>query len=540
MLRLLSGAKSTRDAGLRRSRYWTRTFATRNFALWHNSPYEDRIWSLAYYRAFEVFLSEGEDDIRDRQTLLLNYCEGEFNVKDMENVIRRLEHRLPASSGVFDKYRRDACTLYSYPPFRFFGKPGNPDGDPNYTRLYDEAGIDEIEAEVYEFAKVLHRVAVRPQVIGDGDSSELQFNILTPGLFCYDPLPENPSLCSRIVYVTTDDEGETVLRSWDDTGVQDYLPGWKPKGDREDHDYGTPPFVLYNTKPGLSQRPQPGAEFDLLQEQMRANWVDFLSQSNAGLNGSPVRIAVNMYLKKNKVNMGLGRIVELNDIVSEKNAEFPFAPPSLEHFSPDDTHYMNLTEWGRGNMNRLLNQKGIPFSSLTENTTPQSGIARVVEREPLNVQRRKDRRAALRFSRELRHMIAKVWNENGPGPILPEDIEYGLSFRPEPVFTDPEAAYKLDYQRTFTDYTMALTDFASTWLVGWEGARDGKAIVKELQRNRELVDLLKVTPEPTPAEGVTEEEAVEEEVEEPTLPTNSDPNEKTKAPDVPEETQPED
>lgn len=479
-----------------RGKYYVASFVASVRDIWGASPWRNELGDLCLSSAIQCFLSDTDADVVSRQRTLVAYCAGEFDLADTENVIYRLLHRLPADADVLEKFLRDGATLYSYPARRWFGADPNV-SSPDWEELYSAANIPDVEAQAYELAKVHGSVVVRPFQV-DG---RVHMEVHTPDRSRWEASRAQTGGLSRLAYpVTRPGEGDrrTALRVWGPVDYRDYSTQDGKLLQVVPHNYGTVPAVLL--KLGRAQ-------FDLLDEQVRQNWALFLSQSNAGLNGSPIRMAVNMDLQNRGLSMGLGKVLELND-VADGSAGLGLAEPSLEFVSPESEAYRSITEWAEARSQSKLSRKGIPWSLLEPTTVPASGISRVVEREGLNIQRRKDADRMAHWASTLARVLHIVLQKDAEASVakkeapmwtnLPEP-DLVVRFGAEPVFQEPSQEYELDRKRTFEDGTMDLAEFARRHMTGYTGNVDPEEVLLFIRKNLDRVSTLKRSATPTPS-----------------------------------------
>lgn len=478
----MSNNTYTDRSGLYPQKYYCRAFATELAPMWRNTDYAGQIDNLCFYRGIEAFLEDGETDYEARKRLLRCYLLGEFSAKKDTALINRMYHNLPTSAHLFAKFRMDACVAYNVAPNR---KWNDGKGDEDFEEIYERYDLDAVEQRAYERAKFVKRVGLRPYLMDD----QLQFMMLMPSQFRVKVDPSNPQKVTEVAYMVAaladvEAHANAVITVWREDVYFDLDADGRVLGEPKPNPYGIIPFAFLSFTEPTAADPYGGGKFDLLEAQLESNRMRFLTKANVGFNGAPVKMAINMGLKTNQIDLGLGEVVDLNDV--KGGANMPQLPPGFDILT-SDPNYDSINQLRKDNDRETLRYEGIPDSQLSESGgNPPNGISRKLDRQELTDMRGKDRPYIQAFSRDLKTVIATVWNnDTASGVTLDPEAAYSLDLDDEPVYMEPKDDYELAWQQLEDGVTSAA--YFGRVYMGLEGAVTDEEALIELKRRRDLL-----------------------------------------------------
>lgn len=483
--------------------YYENAFVSTFHQIWDGTIYDNAtdLTDLAFYRALTCFLGNNRIDMYDRRQLLYFYLAhgGEFNAQDGDSLLNQYRGKLPIDDNVH-YILQNICTLYNQAPRRDFGK-----AEDKMQEIYDKATIDSQMRYLQQIAEVVKVLAVSI-VIKDND---YRLIYLTPDKFRIETDPNNSFKVTKFTYTDWDTARAVIVyNEW--TADKYSIYSMNIKRDilnrrtlvkevvtETDNVYGIIPFVFLRLTNGSSFIE--GGRLDLIEKQLELNKLKFLSNLDATFNGSPMKLAINMSGKANKISPN--RIFEFEGV---KVGEGFNQAPSLELIS-NDPQYENLEDFRSNKLKQMLREENLPASLINEITADISGISRAIERVPLKEKRESEINKFIRFEKELAELIRVIANTDIylETSQIPE-IDFKIDYEEEGLYLEPSLERDFDLNK-MKNYELHPLNYYSKW-GDFDTNLSEDELINEIQIRKELLTKLELEKNNGTAEENPDEE----------------------------------
>ncbi len=289
-------------------------------------------------------------------------------------------------------------------------------------------------------------VAVRPFFL----NQKLRLDVLTPDLFRVST-DATGFLVEEITYPQWSERGQETV-TWNANTVT-YADIRGNVTEQRDNPYGLIPFAFMRLKQGDNL--YTGGMFAMLEKQLRINKDKFQQDVMAEFNSFPIKVATNLGLKN--IQLSPDRILFIDNVVQ---GEGQLMPPSLDIINGDSS-YNDMQMLIDARQKQALTDAGLPPSIVSQQTAPQAGISRVIERLELIETREEDIEYLTTFEQEMARIILRVANTDNVTTV-DEQARLEIKFADERVYIDPADEYQLDKGKV-RDGVLTVAVFYRKW-----------------------------------------------------------------------------
>lgn len=444
--------------------YYYDAFADEYRNIWRGMDLSDEeIYWRCYYRALVAFLRSDPDAIIDRRRLLYSYLLPEFKVNSSTDTLNRYRKQLPVSSRV-RRVVRNICTAYDQEPERTHV-------DERMRGIYEALDVASQFPKLYHRARLTGMVAVRPLYI----NGRWVVDYITPEHFTIATDPNDWRTVSAITYTQASEDGGVEYVTWSSDTITVTDANGRQRSTAP-NPYGRLPFVFLRL--GDEDGIYPSGMLELVEGQLDANKIKWLSSVNLTFTGSPVWVATN-FNAKGGLSFSPDKVIAIDGVRVGEGFE---APPELDVVSPESA-YQAIDDFGRIREQMLQQDEGIPASMVNDGQgDPPSGVARLIERSELTEIRYADQKSLAKFERDFAEVVGVVASVDAGVVITDTSLE--VSFADEGVVMEPEKEYAFDKQK-MQDGVMAPEQFYGKW-----GGLAPDGLGAELARRRALQSAL--------------------------------------------------
>jgi hypothetical protein len=453
------------------------------------SRFQWEVRNMRFTRATTCWLEGTQDDLRDRRRAVLGIARGVIDSKTAADLeLDSIWPMIPVDT-ISPRLANLICIAYKDPPERTFSKSSDGTEDDNVNKgfddLYDSLNINEVMDQAYRAALFTNTVLIL------WSDDEQKFLVLTPEYF---RISEDGIWIARRTGYTDAErrqyhgrdavtEGEIVYDVWNNkTHEVRNHSGALIMSQCEDNPWGMFPGVLMKLIPSNDLF---GAGITEVAEINAAtNLIGLFELRVALYYGFPIAVGTNIRndsggsSAKNNLNMGPGKMLNLQDPDGSVHPDFKFVSPGGQ--------FSDLQEFKRKKISAFIRNQDLPGFLVDESLSPPSGVALQVLEDPLNRVRQKHLPALRRTERTLVEFIEKLAKTMKRPTLVVENFE--INYADAQGFIDPAEELAFDMQKAANGLTTP-SAIIKKYLNVQRGTTD-EAAVAMMQKNKQLLSFL--------------------------------------------------
>jgi hypothetical protein len=316
---------------------------------------------------------------------------------------------------------------------------------------------------------------------------------------------ENVWKVSAMIYPDySEARGEVIYHYWTDTQYIIYDYHGREineiglfESNNQINPYGKIPFVFIRLGEGESFIN--GGALDLIYSQLRRNHVKYGADVIAKKCSFPIPLGININTNTISPDIILGNNIRYNQ---------EDLTPSFEWIAPVD-NYMQLMEYHDALLQTEYDKLGIPINDGAN----ESGIARIIARQRLIEQRRRDLQSLANFENDFAEMVNHVAFIHNIIPAV--TIDFNIEYADERIYIDPQIEREQDWALV-ENGALDVYEYYKKWGNFDSQLSDdkfNKLLEKRMENLLKVKEILKQKPEPEINNNETEIENIEEDLD---------------------------